>query len=311
MTMKGSTPASIKERTKISLIILAVAIVCNIGLAFVKLYVGLAVNSLMIMLDAINSFFDVLTAIATAVAFSLLFVKTNENAPFGYGRSEYVAGFVVATVSVVLGGVFLMRSLNRLAMPEPLYFGVQYCILISVALVVKIGLAITFTLVNRRYHSKALSALMLDSFLDVGITATSLVSFAISSQVNYAVDAIVGIIVSIAVVIFGIAMIVDNLRGVVVGDKCEEEKEEIRETFACLDGVKEVKNIHVHDYGFAKKIAVVEMAPNDFTAVAELLERCENEGAKLKESEGIEVQIVLVKGDNEAKLSEEIPDDNG
>ena len=292
---------SIKERTKISLIILAVAIVCNIALAFLKLYVGLAVNSLMIMLDAVNSFFDILTAIATVVAFSLLFLKTNENAPFGYGRSEYVAGFVVATVSVVLGGVFFLRSINRLAMPEPLYFGVQYCILISVALVVKIGFAITFSLANRRYHSKALSALMLDSFLDVGITATSLVSFAVSSQVNYAVDAIVGIIVSIAVVIFGVVMIVDNLRGVVVGDKCEEEKQVLSDAYGKVKGVKEVKGLSVHDYGFAKKIAVVEILPDSFEKVEDLLLRCEEVGAKFKETEGIEVQIVLSQGEKQEK----------
>ena len=292
---------SIKERTKISLIILAVAIVCNIALAFLKLYVGLAVNSLMIMLDAVNSFFDILTAIATVVAFSLLFLKTNENAPFGYGRSEYVAGFVVATVSVVLGGVFFLRSINRLAMPEPLYFGVQYCILISVALVVKIGLAITFSLANRRYHSKALSALMLDSFLDVGITATSLVSFAVSSQVNYAVDAIVGIIVSVAVVIFGVVMIVDNLRGVVVGDKCEEEKQALSDAYGKVEGVKEVKGLSVHDYGFAKKIAVVEILPDSFEKVEDLLLRCEEVGAKFKETEGIEVQIVLSQGEKQEK----------
>ena len=292
---------SIKERTKISLIILAVAIVCNIALAFLKLYVGLAVNSLMIMLDAVNSFFDILTAIATVVAFSLLFLKTNENAPFGYGRSEYVAGFVVATVSVVLGGVFFLRSINRLAMPEPLYFGVQYCILISVALVVKIGLAITFSLANRRYHSKALSALMLDSFLDVGITATSLVSFAVSSQVNYAVDAIVGIIVSIVVVIFGVVMIVDNLRGVVVGDKCEEEKQALSDAYGKVEGVKEVKGLSVHDYGFAKKIAVVEILPDSFEKVEDLLLRCEEVGATFKETEGIEVQIVLSQGEKQEK----------
>lgn len=300
----GGKTISIKERTKISLIILAVAIVCNVGLAFLKLYVGLAVNSLMIMLDAVNSFFDILTAIATVVAFSLLFLKTNENAPFGYGRSEYVAGFVVATVSVVLGGVFFMRSINRLAMPEPLYFGVQYCILIAVALAVKIGLAVTFTLANRKYHSKALSALMLDSFLDVGITATSLVSFAVSSQVNYAVDAIVGIIVSVAVVIFGVVMIVDNLRGVVVGDKCEEEKQTLVLAFEKVDGVKEVKGLNVHDYGFAKKIAVVEIVPDGFDAVEELLARCNEEGTRLKEEEGIDVQIVLLKDEKPQEKTE-------
>ena len=294
--MKGQdNKLSIKERTKVSLIILVVAIFCNIGLAFVKLYVGLSVNSLMIMLDAVNSFFDILTAIATVVAFSLLFLKINEKAPFGYGRSEYVAGFVVATVSVVLGGVFLMRSLNRLAMPEPVYFGVQYCILIVVALVVKVGLAVMFALANRKYHSKALSALMLDSFLDVGITLTSLVSFLLSSQIGYAIDAIVGIIVSIAVIIFGVIMIVDNLKSVVIGDKCEEEKEAVRTAFLTVEGVESVEKVVLHDYGFAKKVGTVEILPASFDNVAELLAKCGEQTKTLQEDKGISVEVVLVE----------------
>lgn len=286
---------TLKERTKKSLIILIVAIVCDVALAFVKLYVGLSANSLMIMLDAVNSFFDILTAIATVVAFALLFAKISENAPFGYGRSEYVAGFVVATVSVVLGGVFLMRSLNRIAMPEPLYFGVTSCVLISVALLIKIGLAIMFTLANRKFRSKALGALMLDSYLDVGITATSLVSFAISSQVNYAVDAIVGIIVSIAVIVFGIIMIVDNLKSVVVGDKCEQEKETVESAFSRAEGVKTVGEIILHDYGFSTKVGTVELEPIESCDIDKFLQDMESIAGELQETDGIKVQIVLKK----------------
>lgn len=284
---------SIKERTKKSLVILIVAIFANLALAFVKLYVGLSANSLMIMLDAVNSFFDILTAIATAVAFALLFAKLTDKAPFGYGRSEYVAGFVVATVSVVLGGVFLLRSLNRLAMPEPLYFGTLYCILIAVALAVKIGLAIVFTIANRKFHSKALAALMLDSYLDVGITATSLVSFAISSQVNYAVDAIFGIIVSIIIIIFGVLMIADNLKSVVVGDKCDEEKTRVEEKFLQVEGVKAVGKTILHDYGFSAKIGTVEITPTSEDNLAETLEKYKEAATELKAQEGLDVQIVL------------------
>ena len=293
--MKNANPlkTSLKERTKISLIILIVAIFCNVGLAFVKLYVGLSANSLMIMLDAVNSFFDILTAIATAVAFALLFSKINEKAPFGYGRSEYVAGFVVATVSVVLGGVFFMRSLNRLAMPEPLYFGTLYCILIGVALAVKIGLAVMFTIANRKFRSKALAALMLDSYLDVGITATSLVSFAIASQVDFAVDAIVGIVVSIIVIIFGIVMIASNLKSVVVGDKCEEEKEQVRTTVLQVEGVKDVGEVILHDYGFSSKVGTVEVVPKDGVDISELLKSIQEKTVALKQDSGIDVQIVL------------------
>ena len=284
---------TMKQRTKKSLVILIVAIVCNVGLALVKLYVGLSANSLMIMLDAVNSFFDILTAIATAVAFGLLFAKISEKAPFGYGRSEYVAGFVVATVSVVLGGVFFMRSLNRLAMPEPLYFGTLYCILIGVVLAVKIGLAVMFTIAKRKFRSKALAALMLDSYLDVGITATSLVSFAIASYVDYAVDAIVGIVVSVIVVVFGIAMVADNLKSVVIGDKCEDEKARVEDAFSQVSGVKAVGKVILHDYGFSSKVGTVEILPENMDSAGELLASLKATTAELKENDGIDVQIVL------------------
>ena len=193
----------------------------------------------------------------------------------------------------MLGGVFLLRSLNRLAMPEPLYFGTLYCILIAVALAVKIGLAIVFTIANRKFHSKALAALMLDSYLDVGITATSLVSFAISSQVNYAVDAIFGIIVSIIIIIFGVLMIADNLKSVVVGDKCDEEKTRVEEKFLQVEGVKAVGKTILHDYGFSAKIGTVEITPTSEDNLAETLEKCKEAATELKEQEGLDVQIVL------------------
>ena len=108
-----------RERVKKALILLAVGVVVNITLAFVKLYVGLSSNSLTIMLDAINSFFDIITCAVTVVAFGILMRPRSEYVPHGYGRSEYLASFVVAAVSAVVGGLFFIRSLNRMAMPEP------------------------------------------------------------------------------------------------------------------------------------------------------------------------------------------------
>lgn len=85
-----------RSRIVQSIILLAIGIAANIVLAAVKLYVGMSSNSLTIMLDATNSLFDVLTSIVTLLAFAVLFIPRSESAPFGYGRSEYLAGFVVA-----------------------------------------------------------------------------------------------------------------------------------------------------------------------------------------------------------------------
>lgn len=75
--------------------------------------------------------------------------------------------------------------------------------------------------------SPALKALAIDSFMDVGITVTSVVSFAVSARIDYAADAIVGIVISIAVIVFAIKAVRDNIKAVVSGDGANDEKEAI------------------------------------------------------------------------------------
>ena len=256
----------LKSRIKQSILLLAIGIVANLTLVAVKLYVGMSSNSLTIMLDATNSIFDVLTSIVTLVAFAVLFIPRSENAPFGYGRSEYLAGFIVAVASAVIGGLFFIRSLNRLAMPEPVWYGWQNCVLISVAIPIKIALAVFYFVKNKKLKSKAIAAIALDCCLDIGITSASLVAFAISSEVDYAADAIFGIIISIAVLAFAVKMIVDNIKSVVKGDGGEEEREIIKKTVKGDARIKRVGNITLHDYGFGAKAGTAEVVfENDIT----------------------------------------------
>ena len=284
-----------KERIKKSLILLAVGIAVNIALATVKMYVGLSSNSLCIMLDATNSFFDVLTGIITVVAFAVLFIPHSKKAPFGYGRSEYLAAFVVAVVSAVVGGLFFIRSLNRLAMPEPIWYGWQSCVLISVAVPVKLALGRFFYLCIKKLKSKAISAIMLDSFLDVGITSASLVAFAISSKVDYAVDAIFGMVISILVLAFAIKMIIDNVKCVVQGDGCTDEREKFIKYCRSDKRIKRVGKILLHDYGHAAKAGSAEVVFADGVTLDEVAGIEREIHDKMKEECGLEIWLIPSK----------------
>ena len=281
-----------KQRIKKSIAILAVGIAVNISLAIVKMYVGISSNSLCIMVDAINSLLDIITCIITVIAFAVLFIPRSEKAPFGYGRSEYLSGFIVAVVSVVMGGLFFVRSLNRMAMPEPVWFGWQNCVLISVAVPIKLALGIFYMLCNRKLKSKAISALMLDSFLDVGITSASLVSFAVSSQVDYAVDAIFGMIISIVVVVFAVLMIIENVRCVVKGDGGEDEQKLISACCGEHPLIESVGRITLHDYGFGAKAGTVEVVFKDGVTLEEVEDVERELHENIKDECGAQVWIV-------------------
>ena len=144
-------------------------------------------------------------------------------------------------------------------MPEPVWYGWQSCVLISVAIPIKIALAVFYFLKNKKLKSKAIAAIALDCCLDIGITSASLVAFAISSEVDYAADAIFGIIISIAVLVFAIKMIADNIKSVVKGDGSEEERAIIKKRVKEDIRIKRIGNITVHDYGFGAKAGTAEV----------------------------------------------------
>lgn len=259
----------LRSRIKRSIITVLIGLAINVALAGVKLYVGLKTNSLTIMLDATNSTFDVVTAMVTAVAFAALLAPVSERARYGYGRCEYLASFIVAAASVAVGVIFFVRSLNRLAMPEMVWFGVESLTIMIVAVFFKFGLGLLYLFMNKKIKSSALTALMLDSFLDTGISAATVVSYALSGNVYYSVDSIVGIVLSVVVIAFAFKMFVDSVRILTVGDGCVEEYAFINDYFALLPQKCEVKSIELHDYGYCRKVGTTEVMSNIPHAEAE------------------------------------------
>ena len=69
----------------------------------------------------------------------------------------------------------------------------------------------------------------------------------------------------------------------------------VRTAFSAVEGVNDVGNVTLHDYGFCAKVGTVEIV-STLDDVPSLLARCEEAAAKLKEADGIDVQIVLKSG---------------
>ena len=245
------------------------------------------------MLDSVNNFFDTATGIVSVIAFVRVGAQLTEKYPFGLGRSEYLAGFIVALASLVMGVLFLKDSLERMIMPEPVWFGVQSCILISCTAVVKLIMALWFGIANKKIKSKTLSAICMDCFLDTGITVASVISFAVSSLVGYAVDAIFGIIISCIVIIIAVFMTKDNLKSLVAGSSYDEEKDKAKEICLEKKTVTKVLRIDVHDYGYgrAKGTVVIEtVAGIKFEEFKSLIGELQT---KLKNETNIDFNVTL------------------
>lgn len=289
------------ERTKKSVITLSIVGCLNLILAFIKLFVGLDVNSLCILSDSINNFLDVISTAILIIAFACLGERKSSKYPFGNGRSEYVAGIIVALVTAVTGVVFLMDSINRIIVPEPIWYGAESTILISCTVCVKIGMGIIVWLNNKKLRSKALSAVVIDCFLDAGITAVAVIGFTLTPITGYVIDSFAGIAIAVMLLVAAIKIIKSNYTATVSGIDRTEEREKLKKiVLSNREEVNAVK-IDMHDYGRRKCIAVITVEFKRDMRVSEFADFSKKISDDSLKEVGIEVQVVpTIK--NEKKL---------
>ncbi len=248
-----------KERINKAVAAIVLGILVNLALFAVKLYIGLSSNSLSVMTDAVNNLSDSLGFIIAAAGFSFLRKKAAGEMVYGYGRVEYLADFVIATVVCIVGASFLYLAVERFVLPYLLVFTWNYFAIIASTVVVKILLGLFFRFFNKRVDSGVLKGASLDSFTDAGVTTMSLIGFSLNRYANLRLDAVFGLIIGVIMLINGIKLLISAAKKI-LGEKISSDRErEIREICLSHDEVAEIKSLSLHDYGAENKQLVLEL----------------------------------------------------
>lgn len=279
-------------RIKKALIIIAAVVAVNLALTFGKLYVGLSTNSICVLLDATNSFFDVLTGIITLFAFILL-LRPHK---LGYGRAEYLATFLVAAVSLVFGAIFAYRSFSRLSMPEPVWSDWISIVIIAVCVPIKLCIAILTRVFYRKLKSPALRAISVDSFLDTAVTFASLLSFTLSAKLGFTIDAIFGIVVSAVIIASAIKLLIEYTKRLLVGDD-DGKSDLVKQKLSEYDSITSVGELVMHDYGYGKVLADVKVAFKSDITISDLLQISQIVQDDILREFGININLIPIQGE--------------
>ena len=95
-------------------------IITNLVLGIIKLVTGIISHSVSIMADAANNIADTASSLLTIIGFKLSNKKPDSKHPYGYARYEYVAGFVIAILMLIMGLSFAKESIVKIINPEEL-----------------------------------------------------------------------------------------------------------------------------------------------------------------------------------------------
>lgn len=251
-------------RSSYGILASVVGISVNLILFIVKLSIGMILHSVSVMADATNNLSDAVSSIISFIGVKMASKPADKDHPFGHGRIEYIAAFIMAFIIIQVGFGFLQSSIEKIKNPEDIVFNGISLIILSLTIVVKLWLGIFYFTLGKRINSTMLKANSTDSFGDVAATTFTIISIIVYKISGWNIDGYIGIIVSIFVMYAGYSIAKDTIAPL-IGEAVDPEFIElITQKVESYKGIVGSHDLIVHNYGPSKSMASIHVeVPND------------------------------------------------
>ena len=224
-------------------------IVLNILLFVGKYAVGFLSGSIAITADAFNNLSDAGSSFITLVGFRFAGKKPDPEHPFGHGRFEYISGFVVSVIIIVMGLELGHSSIAKIIKPETVDTSIASIIVLLASIGVKVYMCIYNRCVGAKIDSAAMKATAIDSLSDTVATSVVLISVLLCRFCNINIDGICGVAVACFILYAGYDAAKDTISPLLGKAPDEKFVEEIENTVMAHEHVLGVLDLVVHDYG--------------------------------------------------------------
>ncbi len=260
-----------------------VGILSNTLLCAMKIAVGLISGSIAIVADAINNLADASSSLITLIGFKLAAMPEDKEHPYGHARIEYLAGLLVSVIIIVVGVELGKSSIDKILNPTPTEFSMTTVIVLLLAIGMKIWQASFNVSAGKRINSLTLMATGADSRNDVISTTAVLASLLIGHFFDLQIDGFMGVAVALFIVWSGIGLVRETVSPLLGEAPDPELVKEIEEIALEHEGVLDVHDLAVHNYGpgkvFASLHAEVDAAV-DIMVSHDMIDNIEHEVAR-------------------------------
>jgi cation diffusion facilitator family transporter len=244
-----SAPADSAARSRRILRTSIVGIAANVLLAAFKAAVGLAANSVAVVLDAVNNLTDALGSILTLVGVKLARRAPDAKHPFGYGRIEYFSAVSIAALVLAAGAGSLVESVKKIVHPVAPEYGALSLAVVAVAVVAKLLLGRYVSAQGRACNSDALVASGADASFDAILSASTLVGALLVKFAGLNLDGWIGAGISLFILKAGAGMLMESVGNIMGSRPDAETAKEIRATVEAVPGVLGAYDLVLHNYG--------------------------------------------------------------
>ena len=255
------------DRNKVIIKTSILGIIVNIILVAFKAVIGLFVNSIAIILDAVNNLTDVLSSVITIIGTKLANKVPDKKHPYGHGRIEYFTSVIISAIVLYAGIASGKESLLKIIYPAETDYSIVFLFIIAVAVIVKYVFGRYVKNTGKMVNSQSLVTSGQDAYMDAILSFTTLVAGIISYVWHIGLEGYLGVIISIVIIKSAIEMLKESVDSILGVRADGELTKNLKQRIASFEEVQGVYDLNLHNYGPSKIIASVHIqVRNEMTA---------------------------------------------
>lgn len=254
----------VEVRTNYGILASVVGVIANLLLFLIKLIIGIFIKSISVIGDAFNNLTDASSSIIGYIGVKIAAKPADSEHPFGHGRAEYIASFIVAVLIIQVGLSVIQNSISKIINPEPVAFNWTTIIFLFITILVKVWLALFNSKLGKRINSNVMKATAADSIGDVVVTSATILSIIAERISGYSIDGWSGLIVGGFVLISGANVAKETLLPLMGESINKNVYKRISNKVESYDGIVGSHDLIVHNYGPSNIMATIHAeVPND------------------------------------------------
>ncbi len=227
----------------------AIVLAVNLLLFAYKLVIGLAIHSYALISDSFNSLTDAIIGLSMLVGVIYAYKPPDREHAFGHGRSEHIILFVLAMVLIGTGLSILAGVYLEIGGVRPVQYSLLYALLVVATIPVKFFLGLYVSHIGKEKGAAFMSADNWHEQSDNLITAAVVAGIFASGHGYPLVDPIIAAALSVFLIYLGVSYGRKSITLLMGGQQNIDLIEKARGLAREVEGVRDVGNIEVHEYG--------------------------------------------------------------
>lgn len=254
------------------------SIVVIILLFVVKIILGLMANSISIIATAFHLLSHLANSIILVVTFHVTARPATEKNPFGHGRMEHISPLIMAIFLFVSGIYIGESSIHQAIEPHEIYYWAALPWILLGTIITKLWLAQFVRFLAERVKSQAIHANATHHIIEAVMTFFVICGLIIGHSYDFPeIDGYIGIVVSLWILYLGYTHARHSIVPILGVAPSHKTLQKIRETAKTVEGVYDVHETIVHDYGSLYIISLHAEIPEKYgpAKMHEIAEVCE------------------------------------